>query len=71
MADLIILVLWFLTLIIAAKLENDVTSQGHCSGMANIKESFNLKSQFKNRERYTVLANRCSNPQIRTPFRAD
>ena len=71
MADLIILVMWFLTLIIAAKLKNDFTSQGHCSGMANIRESFNLMSQFKNRERYTVFANRCSNPQIRTPFRAD
>ena len=57
MADLIILVMWLLTLIIAAELKNDVTSLGHCSGMANIRESCNLKSQLKNRERYTVLGN--------------
>ena len=71
MADLIILVMWFLTLKIPAKLKNDVTSQRHYSGMANIRESFNLKSQLKNSQRYTAFPNNYSNPQTSTPFRAD
>ena len=71
MVDLIILVMWFLTLIIETKFKNDVTSQRHYSGMANIRESFNLKSQLKNSEIYTELPNNYSDPQTSIPFRAD
>ena len=48
------------TLITVAKLKNDIASQVHCAGMASSHESFNFKSQLRNRERYTVFPNKCS-----------
>ena len=59
-ADLIILVMWLLTLITLAKFKTDVTSQVHFAGMAITHKSFNFKSQLKNRWRYSVFPHRCS-----------